>query len=195
MSNTNSLFLDSALFLTSLLIVGLFFFIKGSTKDRTQSWLFEAEGLIDDQLLERVRYYLQQRAYKVIKIEPERELVTLEGHVKPSAFLAGLLVFLSALGLACLGLVLSILLPTIGNYFLFLCLMAPLAGVFYWRGADRDEQISLQLRSGDLNSSNVSETEQLSESASTPLSSRIWVSAHKDELVTMQKSLNLVRVD
>jgi hypothetical protein len=194
MTSTNSLFLDSALFLTSLLLVGLFFFIKGSTKDRTQAWLFEAEGLIDDQLLERVRHYLQQRAYRVIKIEPERELVTLAGRVKPSIFLAGLLVFLSALGLACLGLVLSILLPTVGNYFLLLSLLAPGAGAFYWRGADRDEKISLQLRSAETSIDSKPDQDRSPNESNSP-SSRIWVSAHKDELVAMQKSLNLIRVD
>jgi hypothetical protein len=191
MSTTNSLFLDSALFLTSLLLVGLFFFIKGSTKDRTQAWIFEAQGLADDQLLERVRYYLQQRSYRVIKIEPERELVILEGHVKPSKFLTGLLIFLSALGLACLGLVLSILVAAVGSYFLLLSLLSPLAGLFYWRGADRDEQISLQLRTNaSPDSSNPG-----SENDSQSPGSRIWVSAHKDELVTMQRSLNLIRID
>jgi len=163
--------LSSTLLLTILLLVGLVSFVKGSVKDRTTEMIFSNANFDDDRLLAEVRTYFRQRAYEVTKIDPTQESVTLSGQAKPSVFLAILLVVLVAIGLTCLGLVLSILVPALSDNWWLMILAAPFAGVFYWRGADRIESVSLELRTG----------------------SRLWVRGHKDELTELQRSLNLVK--
>jgi hypothetical protein len=163
--------LSSTLLLTILLLVGLISFVKSSVKDRTTEMIFTNNSLDDDRLLAEVRTYFKQRAYEVTQIDPTKESVTLTGQVKPSVFLAILIVVLVAIGLTCLGLVLSILVPALSDNWWLMVLASPLAGMFYWRGADRMESVSLELRP----------------------SSRLWVRGHKDELTELQRSLSLGR--
>jgi len=126
----------STLFLTILLFVGLISFLRGSIRDRTTDALFTVkklavEQITDDRLLMQVRDHFRQRAYKVVEIDPERDVVTLLGQVKPSLFLAVFMTVLAAIGLICLGLVLGILIPDLENIWLWLTAMSPIAGMFY----------------------------------------------------------------
>ncbi|MEE3717711.1 cofactor assembly of complex C subunit B [Tumidithrix elongata RA019] len=161
--------LYSTLFLTALLFVGLLSFLKSSVKERTTEQILKSQDLNDDRLLQQVRDHLRARSYQVVKLDPAQELVVMTGLVKPSMALALLLVCLAAIGFGSLGLVLGILIPDLENIWMFLVLASPIAGVFYWRGAERQEEISLQLRS----------------------ESRLWVRGHKDELTALARSLNL----
>ena len=95
----------STLFLTILLFYGLVSFLRGSIRDRTTDALFAVGNLTDDHLLKQVRDHFQQRAYKVVEIDPERDVANLSGQVKPSLFLAIFLTILAAVGLICLGVV------------------------------------------------------------------------------------------
>jgi Cofactor assembly of complex C subunit B len=163
----------STLFLTILLFIGLISFLRGSIRDRTTDALFTVEEVSDDHLLKQVRDHFQQRAYKVIEIDPARDVATLSGQVKPSLFLAIFLTILAAVGLICLGIVLGILIPDLENLWLWLMIFSPIAGVFYWRGTPRQRQVSLQL---------LPET-------------KLKVRAHKDEIEELQRSLNLEKID
>ncbi len=109
--------LTSTLILTLLLAVGLFFFIRASTKDRIEQMMLETNES-EAVLLPRLQQYFSDRAYKPIAADPDTEIVTFEGLVRPSAFLAILLTALAAIGAMCVALVLSMLFPTHASLFL-----------------------------------------------------------------------------
>ena len=104
----------SILSLTILLMIGLFFFIKGSIKDRTEIVTLACEDT-EDNILSYLRDYFQKRSYQVKAIDTETNKVTLEGMVYPSIFLALFLSLLAACGLFCFALVLSMLFATENN--------------------------------------------------------------------------------
>ena len=160
----------STLLLTILLMIGLFFFIRGSIKDRTEIVTLSCPES-EDSILSYLRDYFLRRAYQVTAIDGETNKVTLEGLVSPSLWLAIFLSFLAACGLFCFALVLSMLFSTDNQLFLGLILLAPLAGFFYWRGAQKVEKIVFKLDSTEAE-----------ESAKTV----ITIQAHRDELIQLQ---------
>lgn len=166
--------LPSTLLLTFLLSVGLFFFIRASTKDRT-----ETEKLVCEQdeatLMPQLREYFQTRSYRVAAVDPKQNQVTFEGFVQPSWFLAVFLTLLAAAGFLCLSLVLSLLFPKLSTIFFGLVLLSPLSGVFYWKKAGKLEKVSLKMEAtqGDQ------------------YPSKITVTAHRDELSELRRALGL----
>nr|WP_041596817.1 cofactor assembly of complex C subunit B [Halothece sp. PCC 7418] len=171
--------LSSTLFLTVLLLIGLFFFIRASVKDRTTEVQFGAD-LPETDLLPKVKAYFFQRAYKVKSFDPDQEQVTLEGFVQPSWFLAIFLSVLAGSGLLCISLVLFLYFGELSyrSAFFLITLLTPLAGIFYWKKAGRVEQVSLKL--------DTPPTEETSQSL-------ITVKAHRDELIQLQQALPLKR--
>ncbi len=171
--------LASTALLTALLAVGLVFFIRASAKDRTEV----AKLLADQQgepLLERLQQYFAERAYHLATVDAAENQVIYEGMVRPSLFLAVFLSLLAAVGVLCLGLVLSFLFPAITNAVPLLLLLAPLAGLFYWKKAGRPEQVALQVEflNQDLNQEPSSQ-------------SLLTVTAHRDELTALRQALGL----
>lgn len=174
----------STLVLTVLLMVGLFFFIRASTKDRTQKVTLVSEQP-EDSLLNQLRQYFGQRAYRVAAIDAAANQVTFEGKVRPSLFLAVFLSGLAAVGMLCLMLVLSMVLPNWSMLWIGLLLLSPLAGVFYWKGAERVEQVSLTIEA-------LSESAPRAAQDSTKAGkSVITVTAHRDELAELRRALSL----
>ena len=172
--------LTSTAFLTALLAVGLFFFIRASAKDRTEV----AKLLADQQgtpLLERLQQYFTERAYRLSLVDAEQNRVVYEGTVRPSLFLAIFLSSLAAVGLLCLALVLALSFPDFAQITPILVLLAPVAGVFYLRKAKRTEQVALQLETLEA------------ESQSTQ--SLLTVTAHRDELIELRQALGLKLVE
>ncbi|MGD2181569.1 cofactor assembly of complex C subunit B [Lusitaniella coriacea] len=169
----NSPILSSTFFLTLLLLVGLFFFIRASVKDRTERIELIPEGE-EKSLLDRLQNYFEQRSYRIIAVDPAQQKLTFEGAVRPSGWLAIFLSGLAACGLLCLALVLSFGFPESGKIPLSLLLLSPLAGWFYWRKAGRLEQAILEVRG--------EEDPKQGKRA-------IAVTAHRDELASLQKTL------
>lgn len=167
----------STLVLTILLSVGLFFFIKASVKDRT-----EAVKLISEQpqesLVVQLQQYFTQRSYRIATVDAAEGQVIFEGFVRPSWFLAVFLTLLAAIGILCLTLVLSVLFPQMKAAFFGLELLSPMAGIFYWRKAGRQEKVCLKFE--DLSSSDYQKSKSL-----------ITVTGHRDELVSLQQALHL----
>ncbi|BAZ53493.1 hypothetical protein NIES4103_61710 [Nostoc sp. NIES-4103] len=167
--------LPSTLLLTLLLAVGLIFFIRASTKDRT-----ETAQLVSEQdeavLMPQIKEYFRSRSYRVAAVNREQNQVTFEGFVKPSLFLAVFLTLLAAAGLACLSLVLSLLIPSLSTLFLGIVLLSPLSGIFYWKKAGRLEKVLLKWEANP--------NKQHS-------SSQLTVIAHRDELIELQRALQL----
>lgn len=168
--------LSSTFFLTLLLLVGLFFFIRASVKDRTQTTKFISD-LSEEALAGQLQQYFSQRAYRMVDIDAEQNQVAFEGVVRPSVFLAIFLTALALVGTLCLSLVLSILLPDYSVVFFLLVLLSPLAGFFYWQKAKRPEQVLLRIDSEP-------DDNHLGQSI-------ITVVAHRDELSELQRSLTL----
>ena len=167
--------LPSTFVLTLLLAVGLFFFIRASTKDRTQTaqLISEQEEAV---FMPQLQEYFRSRCYRVAEVDHEKNQVTFEGYVKPSIFLAIFLTLLAFTGLVCLSLVFALLFPRFGNIFLILVIFAPLSGFFYWQKAGRLEKVLLKLEP------------QTNQQQSF---SKIIVVAHRDELIELQKALPL----
>ena len=175
----NNPVLTSTFILTILLAIGLFFFIRASTKPRIEQMVLETSES-EVALLPRLQAYFTERAYKIAAVDRDTDIVTFEGVVRPSVFLTVLLTGLAAVGGLCLALVLSMVLPDIGNLFLVLILVAPLAGWFYWEGSSRTEQVRLKVEVQD----------------GEPPSTSIRISGHRDELAVFQSVLQLsVRED
>jgi Cofactor assembly of complex C subunit B len=167
--------ISSTFLLTLLLMVGLFFFIRGSIKERTQQIKLMIQAS-EEEILQQLQDYFSSRAYQLASVDAEQHQVVFEGTVRPSWFLAIFLSVLATIGLLCLILVLSFLHPSESgaNWFLGLILLGPAAGAFYWRGAKRLEKVFLKTESLLI------EGQELKTLA--------IVTAHRDELAELQKA-------
>ncbi|MBE7383172.1 MAG: cofactor assembly of complex C subunit B [Leptolyngbya sp. SIO1E4] len=183
MTSTYDFALPSVFGLTFLLFIGLGFFIRASTKDRTEKARYLSE-LDDVTLLETLQHYFANRAYRVTGVEPEVGRISLEGMVGASVFLAGFLGGLAGIGLFCLALVIAIASPTWGYTPYWLLLLTPIAPWFYWRGATRSESVTFQL--DPLEPDN-----QIAPQKGTQL----VVSAHRDELIALESQIRLKRIE
>ena len=167
--------LTSTLVLTLLLAVGLFFFIRASTKARIEQMVLETSES-EAVLLPKLQVYFTDRAYRIAAVDRDTDIVTFEGLVRPSVFLASLLTGLAAIGALCVSLVLSMLFPDVSKlWWGLLLLVAPLAGWFYWQGSSRTEQVRLKVEAQD----------------GEPSPTVIKISGHRDELAVFQETLQL----
>ncbi|MBW4506774.1 MAG: cofactor assembly of complex C subunit B [Scytonematopsis contorta HA4267-MV1] len=168
--------LPSTLLLTALMFIGLLFFIRASTKDRTQTAQLVSEQN-EATFMPSLQEYFRGRSYRVVAVDQDKNQVTFEGFVRPSVFLAFFLTLLAAAGCVCLSLVLSLLFPSLNQLFIGIVLLSPLSGAFYWKKAGRTEKVSLTVEATTF-------TEQ-------KLNTKITVTAHRDELAELQKALQL----
>ncbi|MBE9251073.1 cofactor assembly of complex C subunit B [Dolichospermum sp. LEGE 00240] len=175
----NSTVSQSTFLLTFLLSVGLFFFIRASTKDRTEVMRLASEQ-DGNTLMAALKEYFRSRAYRVAAVDAVKNQVTFEGLVSPSWFLAIFLTVLAFVGLGCLALVLSMLFPDFGQFFLVIILFSPLSGLLYWKKSGRLEKVSLKME-------NIPSEQNFS--------STITVTAHRDELAELQRALQLKTLD
>ncbi|AGY57872.1 cofactor assembly of complex C subunit B [Gloeobacter kilaueensis] len=161
----------STLVLTLLMLVGLFFFLRASVKDRTEQAEIDFNSS-PQQLANTLQTYLEKRSYRLVQAK-EHQLI-FSGIVAPSRFLAGFLTLLAFLGLACLALVLTTLFEAAGwrVALLLLPLSSPLAGVFYWRSARRPEQVIAQITRIDQGA-------------------RLLIEAHRDEILVLKDNLEI----
>lgn len=168
----------SILFITLLLMVGLFFFIRAATKDRTETLTLAVPEAAEAALQSLARYF-EGRAYRLQSVTPETDTVALRGLVRPSVFLAVFLTLLAAVACLCFALVLASLFPAYGLVFTGLVGLAPLAGWLYWQRAGREEQVTLQVSPTADNG-----LSEVGQGGATQLS----VTAHRDELIALQQA-------
>lgn len=166
----------STLFLTLLMMIGLFFFIRASTKDRTET-LTLPQATAPETTLKDLVHHFEARAYTIHTADGDLQQVSLRGLVRPSVFLAIFLTTLAAVGLVCFALVLASLFPAVGFSFLGLIVLAPAAGLYYWRRARREEQVTVRVEPPD--SANSVES----------AASIATIVAHRDELIALQQTL------
>jgi hypothetical protein len=163
--------LASTLLLTLLLAIGLVFFLRAASKDRTT--VVEVHSPRPPlEVLEGLEQWLGERGWLSDGGDAERQLLRFRGQVQASAALAVLLSLLGGVGAACLGLVLCQLFPALAAWPLLLALLGPLAGVLYRRRAARAETLELRLLS-DLESTGSS----------------LRLRAHRDELIAIEQEL------
>jgi len=163
--------LSSTLLLTLLMTVGLVFFLRAASKDRTTVVDVHSPRPALE-VLDGLSRWLQQRGWQAEAGDPERRLLRFSGRVAASLPLALLLSVLGGVGAACLGLVVRQLLPGLGWSPLLLTLLGPLAGLVYGRRAARQEQVELRLISDD-----------------TAPGSTLRLRAHRDELIALEQEM------
>lgn len=166
MANTGS-----TLLLTLLLAVGLVFFLRAASKDRTTVVEVQSPKPAVE-VLEGLSQWLTERGWVAHGGDPSQQVLRFRGQVSSSLPLALLLSALGALGASCLGLVIRQLLPQLGWWPLLLALAGPGAGVLYTRRAARAETVELRLIAG-------------AEGGTSSLKLR----AHRDELIALELAL------
>lgn len=142
---------------------GIWSQIKRSTsaKVKRKTYISDGEAVEGGKDLRQqageIMAYMKANNYEVVEAG---EVITFRGLVQKSSSQAFFLVFCTLLGMASLALVLQIqfqdlVLPVIGkpNWF-YLCLLAPYAGVYYWRAGDRVDDIQVKLESNDDDTEN-----------------------------------------
>lgn len=156
-------------------MVGLFFFIRASVKDRTEQlqWLSSQP---EEAVLKKVEDHLTNRSYRLSALDKELDQVTFEGTVRPSVVLACFLTALMLTATLCLSLVFSILFPSVGFGFTVITVISPVAGWFYWQKAQRPEQVRLKV-------------ESVASSGETDPQTLLTVIAHRDEITAMRPTL------
>lgn len=171
-----SFVLPSTFLLTLLLMVGLFFFIRASVKDRIEElqWLSTQP---EETVLKKVEDHLTNRSYRLAALDKELDQVTFEGMVRPSVVMACFLTALMLTATLCLSLVFSILFPTVGLGFTVITVISPVAGWFYWQRAQRPEQVRLKVESVE------------SSTADAEPQTLLTVIAHRDEITAMRPTL------
>jgi len=163
--------LASTLLLTLLLAVGLVFFLRAASKDRTTVVEIHSPRPALE-VLEGLSSWLTSRGWHTETGDPDRNLLRFRGEVGASAPLALLLSLLGAVGAACLGLVIRQLLPQLGWWPLLMALLGPAAGLIYQRRAKRAESFELRLIEADASRG-----------------STLRLRAHRDELIAIETEL------
>ncbi len=163
---------SSVLLLTILLAIGLVFFLRAASKDRT-TVVDVCSPLPPLEVLNGVSVWLEGRGWKSDGGDADRQVLRFQGNVASSGLLAVLLSMFGGLGSACLALVIRQLYPSLDWWpFLLVLLGGPAAGFIYRRRAARIESFELRLISS-------ADTEQ----------STLRIRAHRDELIAMELEL------
>ncbi len=163
--------LPSILLLTLLLAIGLVFFLRAASKDRTTVVeIYSPKQPLE--VLNGLSLWLEERGWCPDGGDASRQVLRFKGHVAASSTLAVLLSLFGVLGASCLGLVMLQLYPILGWWPLLLAGIGPCAGLFYLSRANRMEVVELRLISSDKSDG-----------------SALRVRAHRDELIAMELEL------
>ncbi len=162
----------STFILTLLLAIGLGFFLRAASKDRT-TVIEISSPLPPVDVLEGISLWLEGRGWRKEGGDMKLKTITFVGNVSSSYGLAIFLSILCGLGGACLGLVICQFYTFLNWWPLMLSLIGPFAGLFYRSRASRLESFEIRLISSD----NDSKTE-------------IRVRAHRDELIALDSEIS-----
>ena len=164
---------SSTLFLTILLTIGLVFFLRAASKDRTT--VVDVQSPLPPlEVLKGVSFWLEERGWKRNGGDVEEKFLLFNGSVASSTFLAIFLSCLGGLGSASLGLVLIQLYPALSWWPLLLAAIgAPLAGSIYRVKSKREESLEVKLLSSDISDISI-----------------LRIKAHRDELIAIQLELS-----
>jgi hypothetical protein len=161
----------STLLLTTLLGIGLVFFLRAASKDRTT--VVEVRSPRPPvEVLDGLDTWLKQRGWSQQGGDAERCLLEYRGQVDSSVPLALLLSVLGTIGAGSLGLVVRQINPSLNWWPLLLAVFGPVAGWIYTRRARRVEEIQIQLLEDDAGEG-----------------STLRLRAHRDELIALELAL------
>ena len=164
---------SSTLFLTILLAIGLVFFLRAASKDRT-TVVDVRSSLPPLEVLNGISFWLEERGWQKHGGNVEDKLLIFNGSVASSTFLVIFLSCLGGLGAACLGLVLIQLYPSLSWWPLLLSTIGgPITGFVYRIKSKREESLELKLLSPDLSNTSI-----------------LRIKAHRDELIAIQLELS-----
>ncbi len=166
----------STLVMTVLLLIGLFFFIRASGKDRIEIRRYLSDRPVDEMGQTLQRYFLE-RAYRLCETD-ENGLAKFVGKAQPRGFLTGLLTMFAGVGLLCMALVLQVLKPELGPLPYLLLVGAPLGGWYYRKKSTREEALKVR----------VSETDRDGQT-------RLDIQGHRDELNLLPDLLQLEEIE
>ena len=158
--------------LTILLAIGLAFFLRAASKDRT-TVVNISSPLEPLPVLEGLSTWLEERGWRGEGGDADRRILKFNGTVSSSPALAIFLSVLCGLGGACLGLVVIQLYPALSWWPLILAGLGPFAGVFYRTRSSRQESLEIRL----ISSFNDVETV-------------LRIRAHRDELIAIDAELS-----
>ena len=166
--------LNSTLLLTILLAIGLFFFLRASSKDRT-TVVEITSSQKPLEVLNVMCEWLNLRGWKQIGGDFDQRILIFKGQVVSSKLLAIFLSLLGGLGSCALGLVVIQIYPYLGWWPILLGLIGgPLSGMIYFKKSAREETFELRLISNE-NSEGVT---------------LIRLRAHRDELISLENELS-----
>ena len=166
--------LNSTLLLTILLAIGLFFFLRASSKDRT-TVVEITSSQKPLEVLNVIYEWLNLRGWKQIGGDFDQRTLMFKGQVVSSKFLAIFLSLLGGFGSCALGLVIIQIYPKLGWWPILLGLIGgPLSGIIYFKKSTREEKFELRLISNDDNEEITS----------------MRLRAHRDELISLENELS-----
>ncbi|MGY3029469.1 hypothetical protein ACVWXW_002355 [Thermostichus sp. MS-CIW-30] len=186
----------STLALTTLLAIGLFFFLRASGKDRVETRVYLSSRSLEE-MGSALREHLERRGYRLQSADAEG-IATFAGQGQASVGLALFLTGLAGTGLACLALVLQTLEPGWGAWPWMVVLASPWAGWYYRQRNQRPEQIRLKLQEADEDSVPLPFCGQHGSPTAptrTAPGSHLWVEGHRDELDGLAAALRLQERD
>ena len=162
----------STFILTILLAIGLAFFIRAASKDRT-TVVNISSPLLPLDVLKALSLWLEERGWRGEGGDADKRILKFNGSVSSSPVLAVFLSVLCGLGGACLGLVICQLVPGLSWWPLILAGVGPFAGLFYRARSARQESVEIRL----ISSFNDSKT-------------LLRIRAHRDELIALDLDLS-----
>ena len=164
--------LNSTLLLTILLAIGLFFFLRASSKDRT-TIVEISSSQKPVKVLNDLYEWLSLRGWKQTGGDFEKKILIFKGQVVSSKFLAIFLGFLGAFGSSALGLVIIQIYPELDWWPILLGLIGgPFSGIIYSKKSAREEKFELRLINENNNDSTL-----------------MRLKAHRDELISLENEL------
>ena len=163
--------LQSTFLLTILLSIGLFFFLRASSKDRTTTIEISIETEQIDSL-NIICNWLKLRGWNQVGGNIDQKTLTFKGQVISSNSLAIFLSILGGLGSCSLGLVIRQIYPNLGWWPILLGLIGgPISGIIYLKKSKREETFEFRL---------VDTVDK---------STKLRLRAHRDELISLEKEL------
>ncbi|WP_269621919.1 cofactor assembly of complex C subunit B [Prochlorococcus marinus] len=162
----------STFILTILLAIGLGFFLRAASKDRT-TVVDVSSPLPPIDVLNGISDWLEKRGWRRDGGDAEKQVLRFNGNVSYSRVLAVFLSILCGLGGCCLGLVICQLYSNVGWWPLMFITIGPLAGLYYRSRASRIEYLEIKL----IDSVNQA-------------GSLLRVRAHRDELIAIDLELS-----
>ena len=164
--------LNSTLLLTILLAIGLFFFLRASSKDRT-TVVEISSSQQPVKVLNDLYEWLNLRGWKQTGGDPENRTLVFKGQVVSSKFLAVFLGLLGGFGSCALGLVIIQIFPTLSWWPILLGLIGgPLSEMVYFKKSAKEEKFELRLINKDDEETTF-----------------MRLRAHRDELISLENEL------